>query len=115
MDKNYTIEVSNGIFTVRFANIPDIEDIKEALSQGRLVNLRIWVFGEVDLSRVEIECLGNFVQSLKLPTGKTAIVAPCDLTYGLARMYEMHRKFKGIQYAVFRSEQEALKWLKDRH
>ena len=47
-------------------------------------------------------------------TAKLAIVAPDDLSFGLARMYETYRELNPRStklVAVFRSRDEALKWI----
>jgi hypothetical protein len=42
---------------------------------------------------------------------KTAIVALEDLAYGLARIYSVHREEQQTEVNVFRSEEEAMRWL----
>ncbi|MFA5719223.1 MAG: hypothetical protein WC952_16055, partial [Desulfobulbaceae bacterium] len=46
--------------------------------------------------------------------GKTAVVAPSDLAFGLARMYEFSADPAEIPFVtkVFRTMEEARKWLK---
>lgn len=47
--------------------------------------------------------------------GRTAFVAPSDLSFGLSRMYMTHLEINKSAHKtnVFRSLGEALKWLKD--
>jgi hypothetical protein len=45
------------------------------------------------------------------PSARRAVVAPEDLGFGLARMFEMHRDGKAGELRVFRARAEALGWL----
>lgn len=47
--------------------------------------------------------------------GKTAIVAPSDLTFGLARMFEFTTGKEGLSFdtSTFRTTDEAMQWLKE--
>jgi hypothetical protein len=42
---------------------------------------------------------------------KTAIVALEDLAYGLARIYSVRREEQQTEVNVFKSEEEAIRWL----
>jgi len=44
---------------------------------------------------------------------RCAIIAPIDLYYGLMRMASMIVEEYGVKTEVFRTEEEALKWLED--
>jgi len=76
----------------------------------------------VDLSHVtRMEFTGEDVQRFALdtifwPNSRRAILAPADLTFGLARMFEMLRDTvgeKGIR--VFRNLDDALEWVLGRN
>lgn len=47
----------------------------------------------------------------KLEGGRLAIVAPSDLAYGLARMYEVAAEPLPLEARAFRSRSDALVWL----
>jgi len=77
----------------------------------------IWDFTEADVSSItadEIRALANGVKKLahSREGGKTAIVAPEDISYGFGRMYqifaEIYAQIADIQ--VFRSRSEAEHW-----
>ena len=77
----------------------------------------IWDFTEADLSSItadEIRALASGVKKLahSREGGKTAIVAPEDISYGFGRMYqifaEIYAQIADIQ--VFRSRSEAEHW-----
>ncbi len=44
---------------------------------------------------------------------KSAIVAPNDLDFGMARMFELMMQSQTIEVMVFRDEQAARQWLED--
>jgi hypothetical protein len=45
------------------------------------------------------------------PSSRRAVVAPEDLGFGLARMFEMHRDGEAGELRVFRARHEAVGWL----
>ena len=47
----------------------------------------------------------------KLEEGKLAIIAPRDLLFGMARMYEILRDGSPVEVRVFRDRDEARSWL----
>jgi hypothetical protein len=53
---------------------------------------------------------GEYVDS-RLDGGKLAIVAPRDLLFGMARMYEILRGDSPVEVRVFREREEAESWL----
>ena len=68
----------------------------------------------VSVKRInELAYLSSSMDSRASPS-KLAIVATADLHFGLARMYQAHRemtKKSTKEVRVFRSREEALKWL----
>lgn len=80
----------------------------------------------VDLRRAErfaptaraFSLIGRLVANMYNPTASTravkprcAVVAPFDLAYGLARMYQMGTSSEAIDLQVFRDLRSALNWL----
>ena len=82
------------------------------LGFGRLVDLR-----RTDSSTRSGEALRTIASYVKgryanvTLTPKTAVVAPHDVSFGLARMYEAFSRFVPGDVVVFRSADAALAWL----
>lgn len=81
--------------------------------------LLLWDMSESDVSHVTPDILHRFIKkSAKLgecrQEGRTAIIAPEDLQYGLARMSMVFTEMESAPYrfCAFRTRQEALEWLK---
>ena len=70
-----------------------------------------------DLSRVSTDCLKDLIRLvqtyMKGPDegSKSAVIAPNDLPFALARYYESASENSPEQVEVFRSKGEALSWL----
>ncbi|HUL29981.1 MAG TPA: hypothetical protein VLZ03_05950 [Thermodesulfobacteriota bacterium] len=80
--------------------------------------LLLWDLSKADLSWVTPNMLQRFVRkAVKLGArrrgGRTAVVAPEDLQYGLGRMTEAFVESESAPFSfhVFRSRQDALSWL----
>ncbi len=84
--------------------------------------LLLWDMSQSDVSHVTPDILQRFIRkSTELEVyrqggGRTAVIAPEDLQYGLARMSEAFAELESVPYSnsfgAFRSRQEALQWLK---
>lgn len=81
-------------------------------------DLLLWDMSNAEVSHVTPDILRKFVQrAAKLGVsregGRTAILAPEDLQFGLGRMTETFADIESTPYKVqvFRSRQDALKWL----
>jgi hypothetical protein len=75
---------------------------------------------DADLGSLTTEELGRIVQSTERRAevrrgGKTAIAAPGDLEYGMARMYEILADAHAhpVTIRAFRRREEALLWLRE--
>ena len=72
----------------------------------------------VDLSAEDVRQIAHVPrQSLELrQDGKTAIVAPSDLAYGLSRMYQTSSQPEALPFEVqvFRDSEAAHKWLAEK-
>ena len=117
MDRKYSIDKMNGIIAVRFNEGPEAIDICNSLDDAARIrpgNLRLWDFTcGADLTNDDIQIVANHAKSIQLPAGRVAIVAPQDLSFGVFRVYAAHREQTQVKLSVFRSEQEALDWLKN--
>ena len=116
MEKRYGIDSSDGILIIRFTDEPGPEDVRDAISDVMQLSphaLRLWdLTCGIHWPRDEIENFALYVSTLKLPPGKVAYLCPRDLAFGLAREFTAYRYVDGIHQEVFRSEQDAIKWLK---
>lgn len=117
MGKSYSIEIVDGISVTRFSRKPTLSEIISALDDVSAIGefrRRLWLFCDgADLKTEEIRKIGEYgIEVLPVPS-RAAIVAPDDLTYGLARMHEAFREQEGLENKVFRTEQEAMAWLKE--
>ena len=76
---------------------------------------RLWILpehldgGAFDFE--ELRKIGSTGESLRV-TGKAAIVAPSDYVFGLARQVTLIREDDPDRFRVFRTEAEALAWLR---
>lgn len=66
---------------------------------------------DVNLDKVTLS--RDFVESIQKVMGKRkwAFIAPSDITYGICRMFSMLSEGLSIETGVFRTEDEAKKWL----
>ncbi len=80
----------------------------------------LWDFSGSNLQDARLEQLAAVLAAAKAYAhlrrgGKTALVVPSDLGFGLARMYESMAELKNhpVEHGVFRSRAEALAWLEN--
>lgn len=81
----------------------------------------IWDLTEADptsITAYEIRAMAKNVKKLSHSRegGKTAIISPKDISYGLSRMYQTYAEIFAqiINVEVFRSRLEAERWLGDK-
>ena len=118
MDKNYSIDSTDGVTVVRFYKRLGIDEIRNAIidvAENHLSDLRLWDFSKADinLTSSQIEELAKYGKSKFSIPSKVAIVAPEDLAFGLMRIYEVYREEDQAEIKVFRSEQDAWVWLRN--
>ena len=118
IEKKYDEDTDLTSFTV--SGTVAVEEILGAIQTfahepSRLV---MWDFLAADLSalftrQVQGVAMEAGSQPVERSSGKTALVASSDLTYGLARMYESLSSDRpsAAEHRVFRTRDEALKWL----
>ena len=80
----------------------------------------LWDFSGSNLQDARLEQLAAVLAAAKAyghlrQGGKTALVVPSDLGFGLARMYESMAELKNhpVEHGVFRSRTDALAWLEN--
>lgn len=111
-DRDMTILRVSGRITAR-----EIIDAMEDYYQGELTTNLVWDYTSSDVSAItsaqlhEISSVAKRYGPLR-KDGKTAIVAPDDLAYGLGRMYEILNEINEIpvQYMIFKNLDDALRW-----
>lgn len=120
IEKRFEPEKSLTIFTVSGAVSADefSRAIEEFYEKGPVTNKVLFDLTDSFLDQLRSEeILGISRKSRHIPEqrvgGKTAIVAPSDLAFGLARMYEFSSDPADIPFVikVFRTMEEARKWL----
>lgn len=117
MTKMYELDVQHGIVRVKFTRSPQVEDFCRALDEvvGLESNqFRLWDFScGVNWSSRELEEIAAYAKIVvRTPASKIAIIAPDDLTYGLFRVHEVFRADEYSEQTVFRSDGEAVDWLR---
>ncbi len=74
---------------------------------------QLWDFTEItksELSYTELAAMAKI--SVFAPTTRRAMLAPVDVVFGMARMFQMLRESEGeTGIRVFRKRSEALRWL----
>jgi hypothetical protein len=90
----------------------------EAFYKQRFTKLVLWDMSQADLQHVKVETLQRFVQKgselgVRRAGGRTAVVAPSALQYGLARMSEAFAEIESAPFGfrAFRTLEEAMVWL----
>jgi hypothetical protein len=80
--------------------------------------LFLWDMLQSDVSHVTSDILQRFVKKsaelgVRRQGGQTAVIAPEDLQYGMARMSEAFSEMESAPYSfrAFRTREEALLWL----
>ena len=117
-----TIKDEEQDFTVHEVTGPisevEMYDALEIFYKQDPTSLLLWDMSQTDVSHVTSDILQKFVRkSAELGTarqgGRTAVIAPEDLQFGLARMSEVFSDMASAPYSFrsFRTREEALKWL----
>jgi len=105
------------VFSGKVAPEEVIGALKEFYGASPTLNT-IWNFSDCDLSAARMEQLSSILVVARSYAhlrkgGRSALVLPGDVGFGLGRMYEAMAEGKDhpVEHAVFRSVAEALKWL----
>lgn len=96
----------------------EMHDALEMFYKEDPTPLLLWDMSQSDVSNVTPDILQNFARkSAKLGAsrqgGRTAVIAPEDLQYGLARISEAFLEIESSphSFSVFRTREKALQWL----
>lgn len=117
MQKPFSFEVVDGTSIVRFLKKPTLLELLGAMDEvvvGGVSRRRLWIFqfgANFTTSEVK-EIAQHGIEIWPVPS-RSAIVAPDDLTFGLARMHDVFSEHEGLKIRVFRGEQEAIVWLNE--
>ena len=113
-DQNLTIHDVTGPVTEE-----EMHDVLENFYKREPTALLLWDMSQADVSHITTDILQKFVKkSAELGASRQgdriAVIASEDLQYGLARMSEAIVNIVSAPYifAIFRTRQEALTWLK---
>jgi hypothetical protein len=115
------IDERNDLKIHRFHGMVDGDEIIDAIRKdihGTRASNVIWDFSDADMEKFGIEKLRQVLAMGKVlaearQAGKTAIVVPQDLSFGLGRMYETLTEIERFATTnrSFRTLAEALAWL----
>ena len=115
MSSNYLVEKIGRITAVRFtltASSHDLLDAANDVAQLENNTLRLWDLRKgVSVSTADIFVIARRMKEIGFPSSKIAVLVTDKLSYGLARMFDVHREQDNQKYNVFEREQEAVKWL----
>ena len=116
MNNIFSVKLVDGITTIRFFKKPELADAFAAIDEAARIDehgLRLWDLSEgIDLPSSQLKQIAEYGKNKLSTSAKVAIVAPQDLTFGLTRVYEVYREQEQLEYMVFRTEQEAINWLR---
>jgi len=112
-DRNLTIHVVIGSVSEK-----EMYGVLEDFYERQPTALVLWDMSQAEMAHVTAGMLQKFIRrAAQLGThrrgGRTAVVAPDDLQYGLGRMSETFAEIESVpfSYCVFRSQQDAMRWL----
>lgn len=112
-DENLTVHVVIG-----FVSEEEMNGVLEDFYDGQPTALFLWDMSQAELAHVTPEMLQKFVHraaelGVSRRGGRTAVVAPGDLQFGLGRMSETFAEIEStpFSFCVFRSRQDAMRWL----
>lgn len=116
MANNYSIVSTDGVTNIRFFKKPGFDDICNAIddvAENYPSELKLWDMScGLDFTDIQIEQMAEYAKTKFLLPSKSAIVAPKDLDFGIARVHDVYREDEFVEQKVFRTEQEARVWLK---
>jgi hypothetical protein len=115
------IDSEGGLVRTTFRGQVDIEEVVRALEDllqrpdfrrglNGIVDLRE---GDTDTQARDVKRLATMMERCRDQIGpsRTAIVVAKDVTYGMARMYQAYAESTSIETMIFRSIDDAHRWL----
>ena len=119
MTDKYTIEYLDGITRIQFSDKPtysDAQAVIDEIAANFPYEKRLWDFSNIrfDFTIDEIKSIAKYGKSKFIKPNKLAIVAPDNWAYIELHIFQAHRQQKDISTTrVFRTTQDAIKWLND--
>jgi len=111
--RDLTIHVVIGSITVDEM----IASLEKFYTHGSTL-LTLWDMSQSELSQITPDGILKFIRRAALlgverKGGRTAVVAPQDLQYGLGRMAETFAMFESLPFrmGIFRTREDAMSWL----
>ncbi len=111
--RNLTIQKCSGNLTTK-----EMIDAINSFYDGSPTSYTLWDFSNASMNDIPSENVREMVTLIKnrgfvRQGGKTAVVTPSDLAYGLARMFQIMSDTNDFPFElrVFRYFKEATKWL----
>ncbi len=96
----------------------DVSRIIKEFYDNHITRNVLWDLSESDVSKLSADDVFRVAHTPRKRAemrigGKTAIVAPTDITFGLTRMYEFMTEVQSFSFTTqtFRTTQEAYQWL----
>ncbi|KMY68528.1 hypothetical protein AAU61_02410 [Desulfocarbo indianensis] len=94
----------------------ELEEAIASFYEGGPTRCVLWDLRQADLQRLATQDVRGLIRFMEQNNfiraeGRTALVAPRDADYGLARMGEVFAEGLPTQFGVFRSLEQALEWL----
>jgi hypothetical protein len=117
------IDTAAGVVTHTVVGDLGIDDVRQAVAlrtshPDYKPGMRVlWDLSQANASRMSSDDIRQIAQRNKSRVKKTgvgnqvAFVAPRDIEYGLSRMYEMFSDETPVENRVFRTIEEARRWL----
>jgi hypothetical protein len=121
MPITFRIDAESGVVYTNVQGLVSADDILEALKSimGH-PEFRPGLNGLADLRNIEGDLFSGDVRKIaelmiefrkKIGSSKTAVIVSKDVTFGMARTYQVFAEKSSIKTEIFRDKDEALQWL----
>jgi hypothetical protein len=118
MAKSYTIEYVSDVTKVLFIKTPSYSEIKfviDDIADNFPYEKRLWnlINTQFNFSENNLKAIAEYGKTKFTAPNKLAVVAPNDMAYEEMKIFQDYRsEGEHSQARIFRSEPEALDWLK---
>jgi hypothetical protein len=118
------LDAAHDVFVHVVTGIPTLAEVQSAAQaragcgDGGAASGVLWDLRGLDAARYGVPQMRPLLAAVRSrrergePAPRVALLAPSDLIYGVARMYASYAESDFPAVAVFRSEAEALAWLR---
>jgi hypothetical protein len=122
MTARFNIDVAGNLVTLELRDRIDLHQAvavvadliaDDRLRQGPNALVDTTELDELDLTALDVRHLASIAGQADAlwQGGRWAVVAPRDLIYGMARMYQLIRSEAPYEFEVFRTKEDASRWL----